>query len=99
MENGEAGANGAPAVKPVEKEQKPEQGNVTHQLQAMEANIVLEVKPKHNNVTHIAVVKISGPHQNARIRESLPSASRPPLKKTLYLTSYPCATLSMPFCN
>ena len=41
---------------------------MTHQLQAMEASIVLEVKPKHNNVTPIAVVKITGPKQNARNR-------------------------------
>ena len=46
MENGEAGANGAPAVKPVETEQKPEQGNVTHQLQSMVDSPVPETVPK-----------------------------------------------------
>ena len=57
MENGEAGANGAPAVKPVETEQKPEQGNVTHQLQWMVDSPVLETVPKkrHATVKHVKV--------------------------------------------
>ena len=51
MENGEAGANGAPAVKPVETEQKQEQGNVTHQLQLMVDSPVLETVPKKRHAT------------------------------------------------
>ena len=57
MVTGENGPNGAPAVKPVEKEQKPEQGNVTLQLQWMVDSPVLESVPKkrHASVKNVQV--------------------------------------------
>ena len=51
MGDGEPGHLGAPAVTPVEKEQKQEQGNVTRQLQWMVDSPVLETVPKKRHAT------------------------------------------------
>ena len=68
MVDGDGGDRGESAISLVIAEDKQETENVIHQLKAMEVKIALEVKLKHDNVTPIAVVKITGPKQNARNR-------------------------------
>ena len=55
MGDGEPGHLGAPAVKPVETEQKQEPGNVTPLLQLMVDSLVLEEVLQHGTWSHATV--------------------------------------------